>query len=232
MKRKLLGVSAVEISQNAKIGTVSATYASQRTCPKSCPFFKSGCYAENGNVGFQTNRLNREANRANVLELANREAIAIRTLTGRFPLRLHVVGDCTTDASARVVSTAAAEHRAKFNQPVWAYTHAWRDVARDSWGDVSILASCETTDAVKQAQAKGYAAAIVVKDHADSKAYSVDGLKLIPCPQQTGRAANCEACKLCFNADRLRTIGAVIAFETHGAVNKANQALVQIGAKI
>ena len=229
MKQKFTGVSAVEVSANSKIGTVSATYVSQKTCPKSCPFMNSGCYTENGNVGFQTARLNREVSDVTALQLAKNEAAAIKTLTGELPLRLHVVGDCPTDRAAQIVSSAARDYRAKHGQHVWTYTHAWRKVARESWNDVSVLASCETVADTKAAMAKGYGAAIVVAEHQDTKAYMADGVKIIPCPQQTGRAANCEACKLCFHAYRLRATNAVIGFQTHGNVKRANNALIQIG---
>lgn len=227
-KAKFIGVSAVEISSNVKIGTVSATYAAQKTCPSSCPFMGSGCYAENGNVGFQTNRLNKQVSDVSAQRIAEEEAAAIGTLTGRFPLRLHVVGDCSTDDAARAVSAAASDYRARHGQTVWSYTHAWKDVARESWRDVSILASCETIADTKLAMARGYGAAVVAAKHADTKAYNVDGVKIIPCPQQTGRAANCESCKLCFNADKLRGMNAVIQFETHGNTKRANSALLNV----
>lgn len=225
--RKYNGVSAVELSENAKIGRVSATYVSQNSCPKTCPFMGSGCYAENGNVGFQTARLNRDAEGMKALQLARHEAKAIDGLS-RLPLRLHVVGDATTDRCAKIVSGAADAYRLKHGSDVWTYTHAWRQVARASWQGVSVLASCETVAAARKAQAKGYGTAIVVTEHQQETAYVVDGQKLIPCPQQTGRAQNCEACKLCFKADRLRDMNASIAFATHGATKKANQALVEI----
>src|SRR5262245_20215952 len=52
-------VRAVENSENAKTGLVSATYASQESCPADCPFRGAGCYAEGSRVGFHTRRLNR-----------------------------------------------------------------------------------------------------------------------------------------------------------------------------
>ncbi len=91
---------------------------------------------------------------------------------------------------------------------------------------------------------KGYAAAIVVDSHhGNEKAHNVtfwshrtnqpETVKVIPCPQQTGRAENCVACRLCWRADRLLAMGAVIAFSVHGQqVKKAKQALVQIGGTI
>lgn len=223
---KLLGVSAVEISDNGKIGKVSATYVSQNSCP-DCPLKGSGCYAEHDFTGFTTRRLNAHGLAAD--ELAANEAKAIDGLTGYLPLRLHVVGDCSNNERAAVVSKSADKYRARHNNPVWAYTHAWREVLRSSWGKVSILASCENFKDAKKASAKGYATAVVVTEHASPKAYKVDGMNVIPCPQQTGKAANCAACKLCWNADRLFATQSVIAFEVHGGgVKKATNAVLNI----
>jgi hypothetical protein len=228
-------MSAVIVSEksgNSKIGQVSATYAAQQTCPSTCPLKGSGCYAEGGMVGMHTRKLNAssEANSATLEELAEMEATGIRKLSGKYPLRLHVVGDATTNQAATILSLASGEHTAKSNQPVWSYTHAWRNVSRSSWGNVSILASCETVSDAKLAMAKGYAAAVVVSEHASDKAYMVDGVRLIPCPQQTGRAENCVKCGLCMKAPILKASGSVIAFAIHGQqVKKAASMLVQIG---
>jgi hypothetical protein len=221
-----------EKSENSKIGAVSATYAAQQTCPSTCPLKGSGCYAESGVIAFHTKRLNRsvEANSATLEELAEMEETGIRKLSGKYPLRLHVVGDATTNKAATILGLAAGEHTAKYGKPVWSYTHAWRSVSRSSWGNVSILASCETVSDTKLAMAKGYAAAVVVDAHQSDKAYTVDGVRLIPCPQQTGRAENCVKCGLCMKANVLKAAGSVIAFEVHGQqVKKAASMLVQIG---
>lgn len=224
------GVSVVEISQNSKVGQVSATYAAQQSCPKSCQLRNSGCYAESGMVGMQTRRLNR-ANRS-AGELARAEAKGIRSLTGRFPLRLHVVGDCKTDYSATTVSSAADEHRAKFGNSVWTYTHAWRDVQRSSWGNVSVLASCETVQETVEAMQKGYAAALVLPKHKQPTAWweptSSSHVTVIPCPEQTGKATSCEECRLCWNGGRLRAGRLVIGFAAHAGKAKVKAKLVQI----
>ena len=225
-------IKAVEVSGNSKIGKVSATYATQVTCPDSCALKGSGCYAEGGKVGMFTRRLNasEDANRLSVDELALEEAIAIAGLTGELPLRLHVVGDATTDTAAKLLSDAAAYHTNKHGQNVWSYTHAWRSVARKSWQDVSIFASCETVEDAKLAMARGYAAAVVVEKHQSDKAYVENGVKLVPCPQQTGRAATCVDCGLCMRAPAMLAAGSVIAFEVHGqGVKKAAAKLIQIG---
>ena len=51
MKSTLPAVVAVEVSGNRKLGPVSATYVSQRSCPRDCPFLGRGCYAEWGHTG-------------------------------------------------------------------------------------------------------------------------------------------------------------------------------------
>ena len=225
----MTGVTAVEVSDNSKTGKVSATYATQESCWKGCPLKNNGCYAEHDFTGFTTRRLN-ASGMTDADIIATNEANAIDTLTGELALRLHVVGDCKTNTAAQTVSAASKRHTAKHGSAVWSYTHAWREVKRSSWDGVSILASCETSDDVKQAHGKGYAAAIVVEEHTQSNVYMRDGLRILPCPQQTGKSANCAACKLCWNADYLFSSKTVIAFETHGGgEKKATAALVQIG---
>jgi hypothetical protein len=212
---------AVENSANAKLGPCSATYASQASCPRSCPWRGNGCYAEHGRVAYQTRRLNRSAARG-ALRIAQAEARAIDRLTGDRLLRLHVVGDARTDAAARVLGAAAGRYSRRGNAPhrgrkVWGYTHAWRDVARQSWGDaVSVLASVETVRDARAAMAKGYAAAVVVSAFERPSAYRIDDVTVVPCPQQT-RKVTCRDCGLCRDDARLLARGLVIAFEAHGS---------------
>lgn len=213
------GVIVKEDSANRKLGLVSATYVSQGSCPRSCPFFGSGCYAEHGRVGFISRRLNRSSTRGPV-ELARVEARGIDALSGDRLLRLHVVGDCRTNAAAQVVGAAAGRYARRGMLPrrgrkVWTYTHAWRTVERASWGpDVSVLASCETGREARQAMAAGYAAAVVVARFERDSAYQVDGTTVIPCPEQT-RGITCRECGLCRDDERLRSAGLVIGFEVH-----------------
>jgi hypothetical protein len=210
---------AVETSANAKLGPVSATYASQASCPTSCPWYRNGCYAEAGLVGYQTRRLNRSALRG-ALRIAQAEARAIDGLTGDRLLRLHVVGDARTAAAARTLGAAARRYAARGNLPrrgrkVWTYTHAWRAVPRASWGEaVSVLASVETVRDARAAMAKGYAAAVVVAAFERPSAYPIDGVTVLPCPNQT-RGVTCRDCGLCRDDERLRAAGLVIAFQAH-----------------
>jgi len=49
---------AVEVSDNKKIGPMSATYVSQESCPGDCPHMGNGCFAELGVMAIHTSRLN------------------------------------------------------------------------------------------------------------------------------------------------------------------------------
>jgi hypothetical protein len=171
-------------------------------------------------VGFYTYRLNACAGELTPVEIAKQEAEEIDKLAAVRPLRLHVVGDCRTNSAAKIVSAAAERYVMRSHSEstvAWTYTHAWREVERSSWREVSVLASCETVDDCFTAMDRGYATALVVPSYADTKAYklhSSDGkreLTVIPCPHST-KGVQCVDCKLCFNDQRLLEEKLVIGF--------------------
>jgi hypothetical protein len=208
------GALAVESSDNRKLGCCSATYVSQESCP-SCPLRGAGCYAEHDLIQFVTWRLGR-AGALSPARLALAEARAIDRLTGDRPLRLHVVGDCRTPRAAGIVAAAAARYQARGGRPVWTYTHAWRTVPRAAWGEVSVLASCESAQQAAEAMAQGYAAALLVDEYPSEAAYNHGGVRVLPCPYQT-RGVQCRDCRLCFGDTRLLKAGLVIGFAVHGS---------------
>lgn len=215
------GAFAVEASTSRKVGDASATYASQVSCPAMCPFLQNGCYAENGFMGgFITKRLNKSPAHTS-LAVARDEADAIDELAGSRDLRLHMVGDCRTEEETLVVAAAARRYldRAQLatgRRPrAWTYTHSWREVPREAWGEVSVLASCESAQDVVEARAQGYAAAVVVERHYTQKRHDAGPLRFLPCPEQT-RGVTCVDCRLCMDDQRLLEAGLTIEFEVHG----------------
>lgn len=233
--RKLAGqnvnVVATGISQNSKLGPVASTAVTLASCGP-CPFRDNGCYAQQGPLGWMVKRMDQHATEtlSTSLQIALDEAKAIGTITSGLPLRLHVSGDCQDDNSAKVVSGAAARYARRYRQPAWTYTHAWRAVSRSSWGQVSVLASCETPAQADQAREAGYAAALVVDQYPNGKrSWKLDtGATAIPCPQATGATVSCAQCRLCWNDDALRERNAVIAFEAHGPQSKKVKATLNV----
>lgn len=218
-------VKAVELSDNKKIGYCSAIYKTLKSCPEDCPFMGAGCYGELGHVGIITRRLT--ASRFHSPEgIARVEAAAIMSLTGRFDLRLDVVGDTRTDEAARIVSRAVLDYKDASRMyrhdgreaDVWKYTHAWKAVRRSSWQGVSILASVETDEQVCDAHSRGYATAMVVAKFAKPSVYVTEGgTTILPCPFHT-RGTQCVDCRICMKDDRLLANEITIGFQAHGAM--------------
>jgi len=233
------GVRVMPKSGNAKLGDAAATYVARQSCPSSCPFKASGCYAEHDNTRAHWDRLTRMAADLSPLQLAQAEADQISDLPGSRDMRLHVAGDSVTREGTRVIAEACREYvergRAEHgkNVRVWAYTHGWREVDRTDWGTVSVLASCETPEMVREAKTRGYAAALVVERFASDRAYVVEeGVKVIPCPAQT-RDVKCTDCRLCLDEPRLWRTGTTIAFALHGGgVNKAKAAMRRVSLPV
>jgi hypothetical protein len=237
-------ISVVEHSHNEKLSddwNVSATYVAQQSCHDDCPLKKNGCYAEIGHAGIQTHRLNGKAYRRKMglaklrIKLAQLEAAAIRKLTGKRKLRVHVVGDCATPAAARIVGAAMVHHERK-GHAAWTYTHSWRRILPKDWRGARVLASCETPEQVRQANARGYAAVLITPIHPTHKVYQYGGLAIVPCPAQFRkpdgtRHATCEYCTLCQKPDMLLARGLTVGFQPDGITTKRVLRLIANGGK-
>ena len=215
----------IELSKNKKIGPSSATYAAQSSCPKDCPLRNNGCYGEAGRVGITTRRLNDAAQESTALEVANEEARQIDSLSGLMDLRLHVVGDCSTNEATEIVAASAMRFmKRKRKTKAWTYNHAWKDVDRSSWGEVSVLASVHTIEDARRAFEKGYAVARTVAVMPD-KPYREGGILWVPCIEQQRGDRTCVECRLCMNDQTLRAKGIGILFAIHTSTKKAKAAL-------
>ena len=163
-------------------------------------------------------------------EIARQEADAIDDLSGRHPLRLHVVGDCLKDRQAKLLAEAVSRYKARGamyrtgSQPAWTFSHSTDEIERDSWGDISVLASCHNLDGVKRAHVRGYASAMTVDSHGDSLVLLGDGFRGVACPQQVD-GTKCIDCRLCFKDKKLHKKKVVILFALHGATHIARRAL-------
>lgn len=223
--------SAHENSANKKLGNISTTYAGVQSCPNACPFKKTGaCYGMSGPVAFYWRKLT--SDQFTTEETARMEAKAIMGLTGKNDLRIHTLGDCSTPEAAQIVSDAATVHMRKHGKAAFTYTHAWRTVPRSAWGEVSVLASCETIDEVNEAKALGYATSMVVSEYEKDTMYVKDGVKIMPCPEITGKSESCQKCRLCMRDGNLKKADVTIAFAAHGPTKKMKAVLEEKTASV
>lgn len=126
------------------------------------------------------------------IKVAKAEALAIDgafrggPIDGR-PIRLHTVGDCRNRTSARIVGEAASRWVERGGGNAWTYTHAWREVPRESWGpSVSVLGSIDVVGHARRAIQAGYAPARYVPAFPHgSRSWVESGVRWIPCPAQT-----------------------------------------------
>lgn len=221
-----------------------STFASiETTCPESCAFKDAGCMADAGLTRITSKRLNSAARGLTELQVIAEEAGEIdRSFGGeRVPqdgarggrdLRLHVGGDVQTVGPARVLAGAAARWRSRGGGSVWTFTHSWREVPREAWGVVSVLASVEQPADLALALARGYAPAIVLPQlPADGRRVTLGSnghqVPVIPCPGET-RDVTCVECRLCLDRP-LAAMGVGIAFGVHGRdAEEASKSLVQL----
>lgn len=191
-----------------------------------CPLLGSGCYAEASDMWrFVTSKLNKasdfdkNAPAATDLytpeQLAQAEADALDKKHSAWlktkwhpdknssslhqALRIHVVGDCVTAESARIVARAADKYSQALpngGNSAYGYTHGWRDYPRSAWGRISVLASCDTMADIKNAMSKGWAPAAVIQRYQFSEAKKnfggviklTNGTTMLPCPYEAERS--------------------------------------------
>lgn len=218
-----LPVTVMAKTENSKLGNIATTYAAFHTCPASCPMKESGaCYATSGMVGVINRRLGlrQKVAKQSHIATAKAEARLINAIDRKTDIRLHTSGDCKSPEAARILSKAGEAFMKRNGGGCWTYTHAWRDVPRKDWGKVSVIASCETMSDVRLAMKRGYAAAVVVHKHEGHVAKMVDGLRILPCPAQTGKVENCKACRVCMRDGLMRKAKLVVSFAGHGPTLK------------
>ena len=215
-----LAAKVIANSGNTKLGPgMAATYTAFSSCPETCPI-REDCYGRFGRMVVKRTfgQMHLAGEGLTPDEIAQQEAELIRRLPAFSPLRLHVVGDCKTAKAAEILAEAAEDYLNRGGPAVFGYTHSWRDVPRNAWGRISILASCEGPQDCINALERGYAAVVIlpVDENPDESVrfYKSQGIKLRLCLHDLD-GTPCVKCTACMNADWLRDHGRVIGLRAH-----------------
>jgi hypothetical protein len=178
-------------------------------------------------------RLTTASVNAPLIQIQQQECKGIEGLSGKLALRLKVGGDTPSAEYAEGLAKSCEIYTAKHGQPAYGYTHNWHNIPRQAFGQISMLASCDTVAEISEAKALGYATATVVSSFPNGpKAFDIDGNKVIPCPNQTARKdkpIQCVDCRLCFNDSKLISHNITIGFVAHG--RKSEDLKVTLGHK-
>lgn len=209
----------------------AATYVSiEATCPDSCRFKASGCYAEDG----FTRRMHREMDRARrrwhpniyeaeLIKWIFRNGVPQDGARGGRDLRLHVGGEALDTAGAEALAEAATFYQQAGGGAVWTFTHRWREIPRSAWGPITVRASIERASDAVDAALLGYPAALV-QSHPLNAVTLIGGIKFIPCAYET-KGIECVRCRLCLTKAEAGAQNPVVVLAIHGArANKARRA--------
>lgn len=228
----------------------SSTYVSiEATCSESCAF-KRGPNGERGGCYIDADSFMRRAmavldqgakgrsgidvirEEAEEIDRAFPHGVPQDGARGGRDLRLHVGGDVFDRHGAWLLAGAASRWAMRGGGSVWSFTHNWREIAREYFGAISILASVERLGDIREAVRAGYAPALVVEKFPRGKrTFERGGVTFIPCPAETLQKT-CVECRLCLDADGLARRGQGIAFEVHGqGAEVAKSALVPLRVK-
>ena len=222
----LHNVHLVAVSSNSKIGPMPATYRGRDTCPTDCAFLNNGCYGDGRIFGLAHKY-------ASALSIDKAREILRRARGDARYLRDRVVGDLVNSRGAfdmRYVRAIARLARER-GLIAFGYTHAWPMLTRDEVRAITetgyvLNASCETVEDARQAISLGMPT--VVTNDGIPEGLTVDGKRIITCPQQIRENVTCASCGLCAKPDRK----VIIRFLTHGASkNRARAAIASREAR-
>jgi len=207
-----------------KVGTLSRPVGP--TCPKSCPFLETACYAER----LEDRYRNVHANWSQSYDLtpeqwsqwAGRLRQELEQAKGKLKaIRIHVGGDfLQADGQidhAYCLALVGTLGTVEGLPPVWAYTHAWRELAAFPAaltllrGAMVLFASVHSPTEAQEALALGFRLALDPEEPvsaARSGFHEIHGVKALACPEQVKghERVTCDSCGYCFRATETRHV--------------------------
>ncbi|BEP57133.1 MULTISPECIES: hypothetical protein [unclassified Variovorax] len=206
----------VRVSRNYKTGPIPVTTTSANSCPPSCSFKGSGCYAESGPLAIHWRHVS-EGRRGCTFDELLRE---IATLRRRALWRHNQAGDLTPEApgviDARMLTRLAMANRGRRG---FTYTHYPPTPANQAAIlnanrlGFTVNLSAETLTQADAYVDLGIAPVVVVLPQGVIKPTRTPaGRQVIVCPASTGNS-DCLNCGICQQRDR----AAVVGFPAHGS---------------
>lgn len=195
-------IAVVARSSNAKTGNIPTVWVgrnlqqSRESCD-GCPLLASGdCYAQYGSPSFAIASVARAAKRARSWRKYTIErAISDRHPEARF-VRFTALGDAARADRAQVKHAIATTRAAKL--AVVGYTHFWRHRYAE-WLRGSLMASVQSVGEAREANARGWRAAIVMPRDTVGTLRNDDGsVFAVECPAiaaaRHGKVFTCNDC--------------------------------------
>lgn len=217
-------------SSNSKTGPIAVSRTEKSSCPPDCPLAKA-CYGKSGQW------TNIHWNRVSHPDPEKRTGVDWETFLQQVAalppdraFRHDEVGDLPSK-HGRIDKTAVDALADVSPLCSWTYTHhaavgerqteAIRESNRHAIASanerrLTVNVSTETLVDVDEAMDHGLPAVVTVASDHPTRSATPAGRTVIVCPEQTGKMANCDECRLC--AQKRRNYA--IAFRAHGRSKK------------
>jgi hypothetical protein len=205
-------------SGNSKTGPIPTTRTDRSSCPTTCPFYDTGCYAKYGPES--KHWLRREDNKISWQEFLSK----IKKIARNQLWRHNTAGDLPHNEGNIIADMIRDLIKANRNKKGFTYTHH-----NLNENNISIIKESNnngftinaSTESVEQADyvmsVHGIPAVAVVNSKESRRFYTTEsGRKVIVCPATIHEDVNCSACGICANSNR----ESIVAFPAHGTAKK------------
>ena len=206
-------------SRNEKVGPIPVSTTESKTCPTSCPFKKSGCYADGGPLALFWGKVDRGMAGVSWDEFTAQVA----ALPEGQLWRHNQAGDLPSDGREIDGQAVMALIEANRGKRGFTYTHhnpkgnngAFIEFANQNGFTVNLSGNNLAHADELASYHIGPVVAVVAEDHPEHSTTPA-GRKVVVCPEQTGKAKSCAECGLCQKANR----AVIVAFRAHGVSKK------------
>lgn len=203
-------------SENAKLGSMAATYRGKQSCPVTCGAYKA-CYAKFGATNYQFAR----ATQQGLKEDANKILQFIINLPLKHKIRHFVSGDLVNTLQKidwGFVKALISGHSQRPDVTGFGYTHSWKKFRKNPFvnKNLTINASCDKPKEIEQAKKRGFDTVLIVPETVPHGKTVYNGVTGLVCPNQAAKklikdgkkAVNitCDNCMLCAKQNRDYTI--------------------------
>ena len=213
-------------SNNRKVGPIPTTTTEAATCPPSCPFINSGCYAKSGPLALHWHKVS-NGTQSNLTDWDGLCSFIEQQPPGQL-IRLQQAGDLPHQNG--VIDTFLLRQLVKANKgrKSYSYTHHKhtphniKALQQANELGLTINVSTESLEAADYVvDSYGLPAVTVVNSKDKPPKTTPGGRRVVVCPAQVKDGVTCSTCKLC---SKQRSF--IVAFIAHGTQkNKVNEVL-------
>ena len=201
-------------SRNRKTGCIPVSTSPANTCPTTCPFRRSGCYAQGGPLSIHWAKVSSGKSGVKWLSFVDQ----IQSLPPNTLWRHNQCGDLR--GSKNRINRTALNQLVQANQGRNGYTythypmntHNRQAIQHANQQGFTINISTESLTQADELLDLNIGPVVLTMPSNATNTRTPKGRRVIVCPAQTNDTITCDQCKLCARGDRKVVVG----FRAHG----------------